>query len=105
MYIGGVLDLDVHLGPLRGAVFQAAHKWKDIGRALPGVTEGYIRSIRSSEDSECLNDVLSKWINTGRAKTTDLLKALEEPTVSRTDIANKIRDLKGEERAKVGLDI
>ena len=105
MYIGGVLDLDVHLDPLRMAVLQAAHKWKDIGRALPGVTEGNIQSIRCNEDSECLIAVLSKWINTGRAKTNDLLEALEEPTVGRTDIANKIRDLKGEERAKVGLDI
>ena len=105
MYTGGALDLDVHLGPLRVAVLQAAHKWKDIGRALPGVTEGNIQSIRFNEDSECLNAVLSKWIKTGCAKTNDLLEALEEPTVGRTDIANKIRNLKGEERAKVGLDI
>ena len=86
-------------------MLEAAYQWKDIGRALPGVTEGNIQSIRFSEDSECLNAVLSKWIITGRAKTNDLLEALEEPTVGRTDIANTIRNLKGEERAKVGLDI
>lgn len=101
--IEGVLDLDIHLQPLKKAVLEVAYEWKNIGRSLPGVTEGNIRSIRFREDNECLNEVLSKWIATGNAKTTDLLTALEDPPVSRTDIANKIRALEGEERANVGL--
>ena len=98
-----VLSEDKHLQSVNHAVLKARAEWKKIGRAL-GLSVGIIKSIHDPDDGECLHDVLTKWIYTGKATIYDLLEALEDPTVARRDIANEIRDLKGEERSKVGLD-
>ena len=98
-----VLSEDKHLQSVNRAVLEARAEWKKIGRAL-GMSEGIIKSIRDPDDGECLHEVLTKWIHTGKATIYDLLEALDDPTVARADIAKRIRALKGEERIKVGLD-
>lgn len=99
----GVLSVNTHLILVRDKVLEAASCWKDIGRGLPSITEGFISST-SGSDNECLYKVLSKWMHTGNAKISDLLNALEQPAVGRKDIANDIRALKGKpEGDKLGL--
>ena len=89
-----VLDPVAHLQPVKSALWEAGSQWRDIGRAL-GLTDGTIRTIRNQDDGECLQDVLAKWMYSGEATTHDLNKALEDPTVGRGDIANKIWARKG----------
>lgn len=99
-----VLTIDAHLKHVKLAILAAASKWKDIGRALD-LTDDHVKTLdHGPDDKECLHRALSAWIHTGKATVYDLLKALEDPTVERRDIANQIRNLKGEERINVGLD-
>ena len=84
------------------AVYEARSKWRNIGRSLR-VSAGTIASIRDPDDGECLHAVLTSWIQTGDAVIQDLLRALENITVGREDIAIKIRERKGEDRTRVGL--
>ena len=87
---------------MKKAIFSARAQWKNIGRAL-ALSEGTIDSIHEPEDSEGLHKVLKKWMGTGRAKTQDLLEALEDKTVGRGDIAKELRAREGKERTEVGL--
>ena len=96
-----MLNVNKHLHHVRNALLGAAYQWKDIGRALE-LPDGTIRSIRG-EDNECLNDVLTKWMHSGKATVEQLLDALKDPSVKRGDIVSEILDLKGERRSKVGL--
>ena len=103
-YIGGVLSVNTHLQPVRAVVLEAACKWKDIGRSLPGITQGFIDGTHENDAGECLYKVLSKWMHTGKATIYHLLSALEHPTVGLNDIAINIRALKGTpEGSKLGL--
>ena len=97
-----VLNIDTHLRPLKRAVWEARSMWKNIGRSL-GLTEGTIHSIHEPDDGEALHRVLTQWIQSGNATIQDLLKTLEDPTVGRSDIANRIRTLRGKDRTDVGL--
>ena len=87
---------------MKRAIWEARARWKDIGRALD-LSEGTIDSIHEREDGESLHKVLQKWMQSGKATIQDLLNALEDPTVDRTDIANEIRSLEGSDRTAVGL--
>ena len=97
-----VLKVNTHLLHVKRAIREARVRWKDIGRGLH-LLDGDIRSIREEDDEECLHKVLSLWMETGSATIYQLLEALENPPVSRKDIAGEIRSLKGEERSRVGL--
>lgn len=105
MCIGGatILDINTHLKPVKEAIWDARSKWRDIGRLLPGLTEGTIATIHDLDDNESLHKVLSLWMHSGNAMIQDILKALEHVTVSRVDIAKKIRALKGKDRTQLGL--
>ena len=92
-----------HLQHVKKAVWEARPQWKDVGRSL-GMNDGTICSIHDSDDGECLHKVLSLWIHSGKATIYDFLKALEDKTVGRHDIAHEIRARKGEDRSEVGLD-
>ena len=96
------LEIDTHLQSVYIAVYEARSKWRNIGRSLK-VSEGTIASIHHSDDGECLHAVLTSWIQTGNAVIQDLLRALENRTVSRHDIAKEIRDLQGNDWSDVGL--
>ena len=87
---------------MRKAVWEARPDWRNIGRALD-LSEGTIDSIHEREDGESLHTVLKTWMQSGKATIQDLLNALEDPTVGRTDIANEIRSLEGSNRTAVGL--
>ena len=97
-----VLKMDTHLRHVKRAIWEARSQWRDIGRAL-NLTDGTIESIHEVNDGESLHRVLSQWIQTGTATMPDLLQALEDDTVNRTDIANQIRSLRGGQRTNVGL--
>lgn len=77
---------------MKKSIWEARPQWRDIGRAL-GLTDSTIRTIRIHEpnDGECLHEVLSKWMQSGGATVHNLLEALEDVTVTRTDIANEVR--------------
>ena len=96
--------MDKHLRHVKRAVWEARTQWKNIGRSLPGLSEGTIQSIHEANDGECLHQVLLRWMKTGRATINDLLEALEDPTVDHRDIANNIRALKGKDRINIGLE-
>ena len=98
-----VLSMDKHLTHVKHAVWEAQTQWKEIGRTL-GLPEGTIQSIHEPHDGECLHMVLSMWMQTGRATISDLLKALDDRTVARRDIARNIRALKGKDRINIGLE-
>ena len=83
--------MDLHQVKL--ALWEARSKWRDIGRAL-GISDGTINTIHENDD-ESLHQILTLWIQTGNATIQDLLAALEDPTVSRRDIANEILSRKG----------
>ena len=89
-----VLSIDTHLQPVRSSIWSTRSLWKEIGRAL-GISDDIIRTIHYTDDGECLNEVLSKWINSGKATISDLLRALANKTVDRNDIKNGIHVLKG----------
>ena len=95
--------MDDHLVRVKLAVWQVRTQWREIGRLL-GLSEGTIQSIHEPHDGVCLHAVLSLWMQTGGATINDLLKALEDKTVGRHDIANKIRAREGEDRIEVGLE-
>ena len=97
-----VLNEDVHLMPIKEAVWDARSQWKDIGRKL-GLKSGDIRAIHDPSDGECLHEVLSQWMHTGKATINVLLKALESKIIDRLDIARETRSLRGDERLAVGL--
>ena len=97
-----VLAVGTDLRPVKSAVWQSRASWRDLGRALD-LSEGTIDSIKEPNDGESLHMVLKKWMQTGKATIQDLLTALEDRTVDRTDIANEVRTLKGKNRTAVGL--
>ena len=88
--------------PIKEAVWDARSQWKDIGRKL-GLKSGDIRAIHDPSDGECLHEVLSLWMHTGKASINVLLKALESKIIDRSDLAREIRSLRGNERLAVGL--
>lgn len=99
---GTVLDVNKHLHPVKNAVLEAASQWREIGQALPHISEGMLSRIRG-EDAYCLNKMLSIWMHSGQATLDQLLKALEDPSVRRGDIVAEIQAFKGDKRSKVGL--
>ena len=90
--------------PLKEEIWDARSQWKDIGRKL-GLKDGDIHAIKESEHniSECLNEVLVQWMQTGKATIYDLFKALDSRVIGRSDIVRTIQSLRGEERKAVGL--
>ena len=78
---------------MKGYIWEARAQWKNIGRAL-GISEGTICSIHA-DDGESLHQILTHWMHAGNATIQDLLTALEDPTVGRRDISNKLRSRKG----------
>ena len=97
-----VLTVDSHLRPVKRAIWESRVHWRNIGRALD-LTEGSIDSIHEPDDGESLHKVLKKWMESDKAMMHDLLMALDDVTVGRMDIAEKIRELKGKARTEVGL--
>lgn len=97
-----MLDVNEHLHHVKNAVLEAAYLWKEIGQALPHISEGTLRSIHG-EDRECLNEMLSVWMHSGKATIDQLLEALQDPSVGRGDIISEIRAFNGDKRSKVGL--
>ena len=97
-----MLNVKTHLKQVKRAIREARADWKNIGRGLD-LSEGDIKSIHEDDDEERLHKVLSLWMQTGNATIYQLLEALENPPVSRKDIAGEIRRRTGEERRKVGL--
>ena len=89
-----VLNIDTHLQPVKHAVWTARSLCKEIGHVL-GISDDTIRTIHCTNDGECLNEVLSLWIHSGKATISDLLRALANKTVDRNDIKNEIHILKG----------
>ena len=87
---------------MKKAIWEAREQWRDIGRAL-NISDGTIRAIHEPNDGESLHEVLSQWIKSDKATIHDLLQALEDVTVNRTDIANQVRGLKGKDRTSVGF--
>ena len=87
---------------MKSAIWDSRAGWRDIGRALD-LSEGTIDSIKEPNNGESLHVVLKKWMQTGKATIQDLLSALEDRTVDRTDIANEVRALKGKDRTAVGF--
>ena len=98
---GIVLNVNEHLHPVKNAVLEAAHQWFAIGQVLH-ISDGTLRSIRG-EDAHCLNEMLTKWMHSGKATIDQLLAALEDPSVRRGDIVAAIRAFEGDKRSKVGL--
>ena len=96
--------MDKHFIHVKHVVWGARAQWKNIGRSLPGLSEGAIQSINEPHDGECLHMVLSLWMKTDRATINDLLKALEDITVGHRDIADEIRALNGRDRINIGLE-
>ena len=99
MYAATVLNVDNHLMLIKEAIWEVRSKWKDIGRKLSS-TEGDIDAIHEHNDGECLHQVLSQWIHTGRATINDLLKALENKMIGRPDIVREMHLLIGTEYPK-----
>lgn len=100
-----MLSVDTHLRHVKNSLLGAANQWRDIGQTL-NLIPRTLRSIGRSHhdnDSECLNEVLAKWMHSGKATIDQLLEALEDPAVQRNDIAAEIRALKGDKRNRVGL--
>ena len=97
-----LLKVNTHLLPVRQSIWEARPQWRDIGRALD-LTESTVQSIHEPNDGECLHQVLLKWMQSGDATIYNLLEALEDVAVGRTDIANEVRALEGKERLRVGL--
>ena len=89
-----MLSIDPHLQRVRRSIWKTRSLWKEIGRAL-GISDDIICTIHCANDGECLNEVLSKWIYSGKATISDLLLALAAETVERNDIKNRIHVLKG----------
>lgn len=79
-----------HLWHVKSAIWDARAKWRRIGEAL-GLTSGTMDTIYGSDD-DCMHEVVKMWIHTGKATMSKLLKALEETTVARGDIAKDIRE-------------
>ena len=102
LFTGVVLTVDSHLRPVKRAIWESRVQWRDIGRALD-LSEGTIDSFHEPNDGESLHKVLKKWMGSGKATMHDLLMALDDVTVGRMDIAEKIRKLEGEARTEVGL--
>lgn len=75
-------------------MWEARSQWRDIGRALD-LSEGTISAIHEYDDGECLTIVIKLWMHLGKATLHTLLKALEDKSVSRYDIANEIRKWQG----------
>ena len=83
------LNVETHLVPLKEAVWDSRTKWREIGQKL----ELNIFSIHmkgSSTDGECLCDVLSQWIQTGKATIIDLVRALRSDRVGLGHLAKKL---------------
>ena len=96
-----VLDVNMHLHHVKNAVLDAAYLWREIGQALY-IRDGTLRSIRG-KDNHCLNEMLTKWMHSGKATIEQLLEALQDPSVKRGDIVAEIRAFEGDKRSKVGL--
>ena len=98
-----MLSVNKHLHHVKNAVLDAAYQilWREIGQALD-IRDGTLRSIRG-EDAYCLNEMLTKWMHSGKATIDQLLEALQDPSVKRSDIVAEIRSFEGDKRSKVGL--
>ena len=96
-----MLNVNTHLRHVKNALLEAASQWRDIGQALD-ITPGTLKSIRGG-DSECLNEMLTKWMHGGEATMDQLLEALKDPSVQRGDIVQQIKALKRDKRSRVGL--
>ncbi len=91
----------MHLRHIINATWEARSKWKMIGREL-GLTEGDIEAINTNYHNveDKYEDVLKKWMHTGKAKTNQLIDALRSLTVSKDDIADEILGIDDEQKRK-----
>ena len=91
---------------LTEAVWDARVKWRDIGRALR-VSSDVLDEIDVDrylrDDGQRVERVLVEWLHTGKATVHQLLRALEDKSVRRHDIAMEIRSREGEDRTATGL--
>ena len=94
-----MLNADSHLMQLKEAIWDVRSKWRNIGRIL-SLTDGDIDAIHERDDGECLHQVMSQWIHTGRATVNDLVIALESRMIGRPDIVKEIKSLIGREYPK-----
>lgn len=98
MYIDDlILEVSADLNWVRTDVWEARSQWRDTGRAL-NLTEGTISAVHEPDDGESLTVVIKLWMHSGKATTHTLLKALEDNSVARCDIANKLRKQQGIQR-------
>lgn len=97
-----MLNVNNHLRYVRNALLDVAYLWYDIGLAL-GIYMGTLKSIRG-EDKDCLREMLTKWMHRGTATLEQLFEALQDESVDRKDIVDKILAFEGEKRLKVGLN-
>ena len=86
-------------------MLEARSQWRDIGLEL-GLKHREIEEIneRTHSDGQCLHEVLIRLIQSGRATTNNLLKALNSEHVNRPDIARKMSSLQGAARLAIGLN-
>ena len=82
---------------------EARSQWRDIGLEL-GLKQKEIEAINERSNGQCLHKVLLCLIQSGRATTNNLLKALNSELVNRPDIARKMSSLRGAARLAIGLN-
>ena len=82
-----------HLQYLLEDTFDAQTKWRFIGLCL-GLTNSMLSAIKSNNPSseEQYTEMLSRWINGGRATVKRLIDALEAKTVQMNGIAERLQE-------------
>ena len=95
-----------HLLTLTEVVWDTRVKWRDIGRALrvsSDVLDEVIVDQYLRDDGQRMERVLVEWLHTGKATVHQLLRAFEDKSVRRHDIAMEIRSREGKDRTAIGL--
>ena len=101
--MSAVLSMDANLLPIQEALWETRSQWRDIGLEL-GLKQKEIEAINEPSDGQCLHKVLLCLIQSGRATTNHLLKALNSERVNRPDTAKKMSSLRGAARLAIGLN-
>ena len=94
------VDEDIYLDLLSSikiVIWDARAKWRDICRKFE-LTEKDISAIHKRNNGQCLEMVLSKWMQTGKATFEELINTLQN--VGSADIARTLRE---ENHAETGL--
>ena len=94
-----VLNVDEHILYVREAIHQTREKWLDIGRGLR-IRDDDLTCIQQqyNDATECLYQMLKKWMNTGEASIKKLLEVLDSKVVGYSNLANELRNIDDPER-------